>query len=222
MQRDVDVSRFLAEQGAPATRPTLRLPPGPYRHQGHVLSYWTFASSGRDDVAPDSMAALRALRECHAALKGFSGPLPDFREKLEETFATLRRRRTKAFLSKVDFQFLVSAQGALWKALKPLQAPEQALHGDAHLGNTLRTGKGVLWTDFESACRGPVEWDLSCLPAAAVRARADKPLLRLLRNWRSWCVAVWCWNAYDLSEEKREAAAFHLARLRKTLHRPKA
>ena len=36
----------------------------------------------------------------------------------------------------------------------------QALHGDAHLANCL---PGPLWHDFETACRGPREFDLAPL-----------------------------------------------------------
>lgn len=39
----------------------------------------------------------------------------------------------------------------------------QALHGDAHPGNLLVTPGGLLWTDFEETCAGPVGWDLACL-----------------------------------------------------------
>ena len=43
-----------------------------------------------------------------------------------------------------------------------LALPEQPLHGDAHRKNTLKTSKGLVWTDFEDACRGPIAWDLAC------------------------------------------------------------
>ena len=42
--------------------------------------------------------------------------------------------------------------------------PRPALHGDAHAGNMLMPRGGEpLWSDFEDACAGPVEWDLACL-----------------------------------------------------------
>jgi 5-methylthioribose kinase len=37
---------------------------------------------------------------------------------------------------------------------------EQLLHGEPHLGNLLRTGKGLLFVDLETPCRGPVEFDV--------------------------------------------------------------
>ena len=37
---------------------------------------------------------------------------------------------------------------------------DQAIHGDSHLANCL---PGPLWHDFETACRGPCEFDLAAL-----------------------------------------------------------
>ena len=39
----------------------------------------------------------------------------------------------------------------------------QALHGDAHLFNCIPTAAGPVWHDLETACRGPVEYDLAAL-----------------------------------------------------------
>jgi thiamine kinase-like enzyme len=43
---------------------------------------------------------------------------------------------------------------------------EAVLHGDAHPGNLLPTAQGLLWIDFEDACRGPLEWDYATAGAA--------------------------------------------------------
>ena len=52
--------------------------------------------------------------------------------------------------------------------------PLQAVHGDAWLGNVMRTPDGPLWSDFEKVCRGPRELDLACNETAA-RRRARTP-----------------------------------------------
>jgi Ser/Thr protein kinase RdoA (MazF antagonist) len=41
--------------------------------------------------------------------------------------------------------------------------PAQAIHGDASIGNLLRTGNGLIWNDLEDACVGPVHWDVAGL-----------------------------------------------------------
>ena len=43
------------------------------------------------------------------------------------------------------------------------EVPHQPLHGDAHPGNLLYTTIGLLWTDWEDAFSGPVEWDLASI-----------------------------------------------------------
>jgi thiamine kinase-like enzyme len=48
------------------------------------------------------------------------------------------------------------------------------LHGDAHLGNVLRSGRELVWNDLEHVCRGPVEWDLACLAVTAVVLGRDR------------------------------------------------
>jgi thiamine kinase-like enzyme len=52
-------------------------------------------------------------------------------------------------------------------AVDAASLPPIPLHGDATLSNLLRTPAGLLWTDFEDTCAGPVEWDLACLAASA-------------------------------------------------------
>ena len=71
----------------------------------------------------------------------------------------------------------------------------------------LITAEGPRWTDFETACRGPREWDIGFLPGInpAPFAPIDRDLLDALADLRSLCVAVWCFALYDVPE-KREAA----------------
>ena len=89
---------------------------------------------------------------------------------------------------------------------------ERPLHGEAHLANAMVTHDGIRWFDFESVCRGPLEWDLSALPDEAHGAfeDVDSQLLALLRRLRSLCVAVWCSVQPDRAPEVAEAADFHL------------
>ena len=90
------------------------------------------------------------------------------------------------------------------------------IHGSPHAGNWLQTTEGLLLLDFETACRGPLEWDLAALDDAAVRlfADVDLELVALLRRMRSACVAAKCWVEPDRAPEVREAARIHLKLLR--------
>jgi hypothetical protein len=60
-----------------------------------------------------------------------------------------------------------AALGDIRSAIAGAGLPSRALHGDASRSNLLRTSAGLLWTDFEDSCRGPVEWDLACLALSA-------------------------------------------------------
>jgi Ser/Thr protein kinase RdoA (MazF antagonist) len=48
-------------------------------------------------------------------------------------------------------------------ATRPPDAGGAGLHGDAHLQNCLGSPRRPLWHDFETACRGPCEYDLAAL-----------------------------------------------------------
>jgi hypothetical protein len=93
------------------------------------------------------------------------------------------------------------------------------LHADAHLGNVMMASSGAIWADFESACRGPLEWELTSLPRAARRAfpAVDRQLFGQLSLLRSLVVVVWCAYHDGRSDELRAAGDYHLRRLRRAL-----
>ncbi len=72
---------------------------------------------------------------------------------------------------KSAFPFVEPKNGGMARAdhatPRAVQAHENSqavpLHGDAHPGNLLSTPTGPIWTDFEDAWRGPIDWDLACL-----------------------------------------------------------
>jgi len=115
-----------------------------------------------------------------------------------------------------DRDFLLKESHRFCTQLGTFSFTPISIHGDCHLGNALITSSGAVWTDFESVCQGPREWDLTCLPkeVLSIFPSVDRELYDVLRDLRSFCVAVWCWVDPDRSPEKREAAEYHLQRLR--------
>ena len=71
---------------------------------------------------------------------------------------------------------------------------EHRLHGEPHDGNRLVTTAGIRWIDFESCCKGPLEWDLAFLQSEfdAELGDVDYDLLAQLRRLNSARVATWC------------------------------
>ena len=72
---------------------------------------------------------------------------------------------------------------------------------------------------FEDACRGSREYDIAGLPLAAWShfSDADQAVVRRYDDLKSVCVAVWCGANISRSAESREAAEFHLRRVRSLL-----
>jgi hypothetical protein len=218
LSRELDVARHLAARGAPIVCPAADPPSGPHVHAGTALSFWMYAAHA-PAIDTDAVIAGNALRTVHEMLIDYSGELPAFTDAIEGCRFLLRDRSLLPGLAPIDRTFLLDQYERL---LGTVAGDVNAipLHGDAHLGNVLITSGGALWTDFESTCRGPLEWELSSLPEESLVSfpSIDRDLLAALRDLRSLCVAVWCWNDIDHGPDKREAAHFHLHRLRERIH----
>jgi hypothetical protein len=183
LRRDVEVASFLHRAGAAVVPPLsgiagVDLPPGPHisfaATGSLVLSFWTFVVHDRaTEVTPEE--AIVSLRELHLKLREFPGSgeavaIPYMGVVLDELPHWLKWLEVKRRLSGSDLIDLREAHWKLAAELRPGRHPNsgrspawrtQVLHGDAHRRNLLRTPAGLLWTDFEDTCKGPVAWDLA-------------------------------------------------------------
>lgn len=147
--RELAVASHAARAGAPVVPPSDLLDPGPHRHGGHVVAFWSYAGQPRE-VEP--IATGEALRAIHEALVDYEA----------EDLPSLHT----ADLAGIAARLEPSAEVELLRELG-LREPtgrSQAIHGDAHLANCL---PGPLWHDFETTCRGPREFDLAALALSA-------------------------------------------------------
>jgi len=213
--RELAVARFLAERNAPMVPPTTILPAGPHSADGLELGFWTYCRHDVNDEL-DGRAAGRSLAALHKALEGYPTELPPFAAQVEHAAAVLADEPLPA-LPRDDRAFLADLLERLSARLDTTSLSARPLHGEVHLGNLLAGAEGLRWIDFEAACTGPLEWDLTGLPDAGVEVfdHVDSSLLALLREVRSCCVAAWCWRNPERAPELREAAELHLARLRR-------
>ena len=144
--RELLVASHASRGGAPVIPPSTDMDPGPHERDGRLLTFWRYVVP---DGELDPVAAGRGLRAIHDALADFDGELPNG-----------HGADTRALLDSLeptdDVEFL--------RVLADEELPAiQTLHGDAHLGNCLQTAFGPVWHDFETACRGPREYDLAAL-----------------------------------------------------------
>ncbi|OKH45755.1 aminoglycoside phosphotransferase [Calothrix sp. HK-06] len=168
LKREVAVSTYLAENGAPIIPPSTQLPPGTYEHNGLILSFWEFVEVVKEPVDP--FIAGRTLHHCHEVLSNFQGEL-SILDPFQESQRILLGLIKQEGFSGNDADMLTSICQRL--NTKQIQAPMQPLHGDANFSNVLNTTCGVLWADWEDTFIGPVTWDLACIIARACVFRTE-------------------------------------------------
>ena len=217
LQRELDVTAFLAARGAPVVPPSPELPATTHSGHGHVMSFWRYqppANSGgpppsADEETIGSMLERSARRAARlpgpAARAGAAAGHPRLPGPPADPAG---RRARKAALA--------AAYARLTAELDPA-APAQPLHGDASAGNLMATGHGWLWHDFEDTCCGPVAWDLAASTAsqfkygprilAAYGNPVDAGQLAVCERLRRLHLTVWyCLYAERLPELAARAA----------------
>lgn len=153
--RENAIARHLTEHGAPVIPLHPDLPPGPHEHLGYPINFWQYVT--RVNAEPDPREIGRTLRECHDIMRRFEMPLPRL-AILTESLDILQDRE----LFPADTQQML--RDHLTHSIEVLSRhPQQALHGDAHMGNLMNTTSGLLWTDWEDTFAGPVEWDVASI-----------------------------------------------------------
>ncbi len=213
-EREVSVAAHAAARGAPLVPPTANPPAGPHRFEGLVVTFWEYVDELPGDVQADE--AGRALRALHDAIAEYPFSLPPVWERLDRAQSIVDDAGSCPALPEDDRRFLADRLRDLRSGFLRLQLAERPLHGGPHLANLLRTPAGPRWIDFDTVCRGPLEWDLAHLPEAAAVSfpEARQDALALARRLVGAEVAVWCWRTYGRAPEVDEAAHFHLGRLR--------
>jgi len=155
----VGLCRHLAAAGAAVIAPSDLVPPGPHERDGFVVSFWRHVEE--DSSQPvDPHDAGERLREIHELALSYDGELSRF-WPFREARRLLVHPEATAELADEHLALLVGVLDALEGRLSP--GPEQPLHGDAHIWNTLQTRDGPVWFDFDEACRGPMEWDAATM-----------------------------------------------------------
>ncbi|OUL35381.1 aminoglycoside phosphotransferase family protein [Nostoc sp. 106C] len=164
LKREIAIASHLTAAGAPVIPPSRVVSPGPYHHNGLVLSFWEFVQELDEPVDPTT--AGKALRECHEALVDFDGELPvlDALSESEQIFSQLC---SEEVFSLADAEMLQEVNERLKTQFLQLELPMQPVHGDSNPSNVLNTTRGVLWADWEDTFIAPIVWDIACFVASS-------------------------------------------------------
>jgi aminoglycoside phosphotransferase (APT) family kinase protein len=125
------------------------------------------------------------------------------------------RDRTPA-LADADRELLGDTLRRQRRVIADHGAAEQLLHGEPHPGNVLSTPHGLLFIDFETCCRGPVEFDLAHAPADVSEhyPGVNHDVLRACRILVLAMVTTWRWERGDHLPNGRELGTAWLSQLR--------
>lgn len=153
---------FLKDEGVPAVRLSDRFPGQPFDIGGRQITVWDWLDS--DDTADRGYHAFgAALRDLHAVSSAFDYPVTDL-DPLKKIRNRLDRLRTGETLSENQLDILEASYARsheLSPGLTQSRLGTGVLHGDALRKNAVQSGGEMHLIDFDSVCRGPLEWDIA-------------------------------------------------------------
>ncbi|GAA4857723.1 phosphotransferase [Saccharopolyspora cebuensis] len=188
-RRELDVVRWLVEQGAPVVPPSPLVPLEPVRRDGFSMTFWQLVDKTAE---PDFVRGARMTADLHATLREYPGELP-FLSSDEPDAVRAGLTALEGRPDLMDPADLDRAQRE-WAVLAPLVGSRerfeaefpgvdlQPLHGDAPAYNVIVTADGPLHGDFELTALGPVEWDLASFGPECADAYDEAAQRRGLRR----------------------------------------
>ena len=218
---ELEVAKALQVAGAPVVGPSALVEPVVHRRAGWHMTFWTHHCQTEADPEPASVA--RALGELHGALdvldRAHAWSLPSWDEVPNGVLHRLEEDSYAPLLSGDDRELLRMALSAFGQ-VSELSAGHGGLHGSPHSFNVLMVLGSPAFIDFETACRGPREWDL-CHTDPGVAKAYPGPLseeaLEKARLIVSAMTSALCWDGIDRGPDMRFHAEHHLARVRSAL-----
>ncbi len=195
---EVELARRLAETQSPVATLDPRVAPQIYVRDGFVVTLWIYYEGAPPrEVAPAEYA--HALERLHASMRQIDMVTPHFTDRVAEAQRLVDSRDHTPDLPDADRALLSTTLRSLRRAVVERAGAEQLLHGEPHPGNLLRTRNGLLFADLETACRGPVEFDIAHAPEAVSThyPDADQLLVQQCRVLMLAMIVTWRWHRDD-------------------------
>jgi Phosphotransferase enzyme family len=214
-ESEVEIARRLAETDSPVASLDPRVAPRVYTRGGFVVTLWTYYEPvPYRGVGPAEYA--RALEQLHAGMRQAGFIAPHFADRVAEAQSLAANRAQTPDLPDADRELLSTTLRELTQTIGRRDTAEQLLHGEPHPGNLLATKNGSLFTDLETCCRGPIEFDVAHVPddVSTHYPGVDRDLLRDCRILTLAMVATWRWDRADQLPNGRQMGIELLSRLR--------
>jgi aminoglycoside phosphotransferase (APT) family kinase protein len=194
---EVELAQRLAAVPSPVAALEPRVEPGVYERDSFAVTLWTYYAATPDHYSPADYAD--ALQRLHGGMRGVEVTPPHFMERVAAAERLVTNRHETPALSEGDRHLILDTLHSAGRQIHSRGAAEQLLHGEPHSGNLLRTQGGLLFIDFETCCRGPVEFDVAHVPdeVSAHYPDVDRVLLQECRRLVLAMVAAWRWDIRD-------------------------
>ena len=217
-QFEVALAQRLAASGCPVATLDHRVPPRVHERDGFVVTLWTYYEPTTARAVPPADYA-NALARLHAGMRTLALPTPHFMDRVAQAQHLVANRDDTPALADADRELLGDTLCRLRRVIGERGAAEQLLHGEPHPGNVLTTKHGLRFIDFETCCRGPVEFDLAHAPEAvsAHYPGIDHDLLRMCRMLMLAMITTWRWERGDHFPNGRNLGSEWLSQLRAAL-----
>jgi hypothetical protein len=212
---EVELALRLAGTASPVAALEPRVEPRVYERDGFAVTLWTYY----EVVAPDldlAGAYADVLQRLHAGLRSVEIATPHFLDRAADAERLVTHRDETPGLAEADRHLLLSSLQSARGRIHSRGAAEQLLHGEPHPGNLLSTRDGLLFIDFETCCRGPIEFDVAHVPeeVSARYPAVDQVLLAECRRLVLAMVAAWRWDIRDEFPDGRQHGRDILSLLR--------
>lgn len=193
----------LAEAGCPVGAVDPRVDPLVYVRDGYAVTLWAYYELATPTALPEDYA--RALTRLHAGMRTVDLPSPRFTDRIAEAHHVAANPALSPELAGTDRELLAGRLADLRRRVDLPGATQQLLHGEPHPGNVLGTKQGSVFIDFETICRGPVEFDLAHVPEAVCEhyPAINQELLNACRQLVLAMVAAWRWRVGDEFPNRR-------------------